>query len=128
MVLSNEEVDLTLLIKLISIVPLQSSSIYHHQRASVMEAPVPKITYEDLKDALRGDNVERPTTSIDFNRTSFSELVSRNERVAREHENKLKRLLEVAGQSSHGKQYQQEVQKNLFEIEFPKLFVYERYA
>ena len=95
-----------------------------------MEAPVPKITYEDLKDALRGDNVERPTTagSIDFNRISFAELTSRNERVAREHESKLKRLLDAAGQPVHGKQYQQEVQKNLFEIEFPKLFVYERYA
>lgn len=104
-------------------VSIKSGSQY---RASLSDPPaVQKITYEDLKDALRGENTDRKSSIVlDFNKTSYHEIVSHNEKCAQEFEGKVKKALDVASRPNFGTKYQQEVCKNLFEIEFPSLFIY----
>lgn len=93
------------------------SSIYR------VDAPVPKITYEDLKDALRGENVEKRDHVLDFQTVPYEEIINHNTRVKQEIENSLKKSLDVACRTLDTPR-NQELTKNLFEIEFPSLLVY----
>ncbi|XP_066918640.1 protein EFR3 homolog B-like [Clytia hemisphaerica] len=93
------------------------SSVYR------MEAPVPKITYEDLKDVLRNEGKTEKDGVLSFETASFQQIVAHNEKLVQDMDNKLKRSLEVSYRATQT-QRNPETDMDLFEIEFPSLLVY----
>jgi len=46
-----------------------------------MEAPAPKITYEDLKDVLRNDGKTEKDGVLSFETATFQQIVAHNEKL-----------------------------------------------
>jgi len=88
-----------------------------------MEAPVPKITYEDLKDVLRNDGTSERDGVLSFETATFHQIVAHNEKLIQDLDNKVKKNLEISYIATQT-QKNPELEMNLFEIEFPSLLVY----
>lgn len=85
---------------------------------------VPKITYEDLKDALRGDNkAMKKEEVLDFEKSTFKEICMHNEKKTQELEFVIKKSLDIALRTVQANK-NVELQKDIFQIDFPAFFVY----
>uniref|UniRef100_T2M3A5 Protein EFR3 homolog B n=1 Tax=Hydra vulgaris TaxID=6087 RepID=T2M3A5_HYDVU len=86
------------------------------------DIPVQKITYEDLKDALR-EKLEMPKDAEEYEKIQLHDISMTKGNNRQEIESKLMKTIDVATLNSQRYDHS-EIQKNLFEIEFPSIFIY----
>lgn len=98
-------------------------SVISGHSAKIDATLIENITYEDLKDALRGERKEKKETVLNFKKDSFQTICAYNDKMAKEVDFKIKKSLEIACRTAQSNK-NPALEKDIFEIEFPSLFVY----